>query len=85
MADDAPAEEAPAEKPAEEKPAENTPAADTPKEKAPAEELKMDTPEHRFDSYKSTLDKLREVAVKENNTEAVARIDAMVKALGDKA
>ncbi len=61
------------------------PAADTPKEKAPAEEPKMDTPEHRFDSYKSTLDKLREEAVKEKNDEAVARIDAMVKALGDKA
>ena len=70
---------------AAEAPAVNTPAADTPKEKAPAEEPKMDTPEHRFDNYKSTLDKLREEAVKENNNEAVARIDAMVKALGDKA
>lgn len=74
-----------AEAPAANDPAVNTPAADTPKEKAPAEEPKMDTPEHRFDFYKSTLDKLREEAVKENNNEAVARIDAMVKALGDKA
>ena len=45
----------------------------------------MDTPEHRFDFYKSTLDKLRESAVKEKNDEAVVRIDAMIKALGDKA
>ena len=53
--------------------------------KPPAEEPKMDTPEHRFDYYKSTLDKLKEYAVKEKNDEAVARIDAMIKALGDKA